>query len=71
MSRSKYRGVRLGVSELTRTGMKETAMAELARLLRKCLLDRIDPKRVMEEVVQLRQRYKTLQYSFGQGLPAY
>jgi glycine hydroxymethyltransferase len=69
--KGKHGAVRLGVSELTRTGMKTTAMVDVAKLFRKCLIDHAGARRVREEVVQLKQEYKKLHYSFDQGLSAY
>lgn len=69
--RGRHGAIRVGVSELTRTGMKETTMADVARLFKKCLIDNVEVKRVREEVVQLKRQYKTLHYSFDQGLSAY
>jgi glycine hydroxymethyltransferase len=63
--------VRFGVSELTRIGMKESTMADVARLIRKCLLDNVSPATVKQEVIQLRQQYNRLEFSFDQGLPPY
>jgi glycine hydroxymethyltransferase len=63
-------GLRLGVSELTRLGMGEEEMKEIAKLYRKVLLDREDPKRVAEEVSELRKRFRNVKYAFEEG-PAY
>jgi glycine hydroxymethyltransferase len=54
-------GLRLGVQEMTRVGMKQAEMEELARLFRECLLDR---KPVKEEVNRLRERFLRAMYSF-------
>jgi glycine hydroxymethyltransferase len=57
-------GIRLGVQEMTRFGMKEPEMETIARLFRKCL---IDGKYVGEEVSELRRLFQTVQYSFDQA----
>ena len=51
-------GLRIGVSEMTRFGMKEQAMGEVAQLLH----DGIRGKNVKEQVNALRARYQEMQY---------
>ncbi len=63
-------GLRLGVSELTRLGMKEEEMRLVAKLYRKVLLDREDPSKVAKEVEDLRKNFRTVKYTFEEG-PAY
>ncbi len=54
-------GLRLGVQEMTRWGMKEPEMDEIARLFRECLVDR---KAVKEEVNRFRAGFVDVRYSF-------
>jgi glycine hydroxymethyltransferase len=54
-------GIRLGVQEMTRFGMKEPEMEIIARLFKKCL---IDGKYVGDEVIELRNNFRKIQYSF-------
>ncbi len=63
-------GLRLGVSELTRLGMKEEEMRLVAKLYRKVLLDREDPSKVAKEIEDLRKNFRTVKYTFEEG-PAY
>ncbi|GAC1683648.1 MAG: hypothetical protein NVS9B9_05680 [Ktedonobacteraceae bacterium] len=51
-------GLRIGVSEMTRFGMDERAMGELAQLLH----DAVDGKNVKEQVHGLRSRYTKMQF---------
>jgi glycine hydroxymethyltransferase len=51
-------GLRIGVSEMTRFGMDEAAMGELAQLLH----DGVRGKNVKEQVHALRARYTEMQY---------
>jgi glycine hydroxymethyltransferase len=51
-------GLRIGVPEMTRFGMDERAMGELAQLLH----DGIRGKQVKEQVHALRARYTQMQY---------
>ncbi len=64
-------GLRLGVQEMTRMGMKQPEMEELARLFKECL---IDGRQVREEVNRLRGRFLRVGYSFdgevGAAAPA-
>ncbi|MBI2931949.1 MAG: serine hydroxymethyltransferase, partial [Planctomycetes bacterium] len=47
--------------EMTRFGMKEPEMEEIARLMKECL---IDGKEVREEVNRFRARFLDVRYSF-------
>jgi glycine hydroxymethyltransferase len=60
-------GLRLGVQELTRFGMKEPHMREVAALFAKLLLKDADPAKVKDEVKRLRKQFKTLQYCFNEN----
>jgi glycine hydroxymethyltransferase len=61
-------GIRLGVQEMTRVGMKEAEMEQIAELFKKCL---IDGGFIGEEVKELRKDYQIIHYSFDEGaLPA-
>jgi glycine hydroxymethyltransferase len=65
-------GIRLGVQEMTRMGMKEPEMEEIARLMKACIAD---GKAVKDEVNRFRGRFVQVQYSFdapapGNGSPA-
>ncbi|MBO0780977.1 MAG: glycine hydroxymethyltransferase, partial [Ktedonobacteraceae bacterium] len=51
-------GLRIGVAEMTRFGMDERAMGELAQLLH----DAIEGKDVKEQVNALRARYTQMKY---------
>jgi glycine hydroxymethyltransferase len=54
-------GVRLGVQEMTRVGMKEPEMERIAELFRKCLMDK---KFVGDEVKEFRAAYQQVGFSF-------
>ena len=51
-------GLRIGVSEMTRFGMNERAMGELAQLIH----DAVRGKNVQEQVHALRSRYTKMQF---------
>jgi glycine hydroxymethyltransferase len=54
-------GLRLGVQEMTRVGMKEPEMDVIAGFFKKALLDK---KFVGDEVKEFRTKYQDVQYSF-------
>ena len=56
-------GIRLGVQEMTRFGMKEEEMEIIAQLFKRCLME---GKYVGDEVKELRARYQEVHYSFDQ-----
>lgn len=55
-------GIRLGTQEVTRLGMGEAAMREVARLLADALLARRPAEAVRAEVVALRRSFQDLRY---------
>ncbi len=54
-------GIRLGVQEMTRVGMKEPEMEIIAGLFKKCLMD---GKYVGDEVIEFRKKFQKVHYSF-------
>jgi len=54
-------GIRIGVQEMTRFGMKEKEMEQVATLIKKCLKDSIS---VNKEVKKLRKNFQKVLYSF-------
>ena len=54
-------GVRIGVQEMTRVGMKEPEMDRIAELFRRCLMDK---KFVGDEVKEFRSGFQEVHYSF-------
>ena len=60
-------GIRLGVQEMTRFGMREPEMEEIARLIHACIVERQDVK---EEVNRFRQRFTAVGYSYDDRVEA-
>lgn len=58
-------GLRLGATEVTRLGMRETEMVAVARLVGDCLLRRRQPSRISSDVVGLRRAFKSAQFCFA------
>jgi glycine hydroxymethyltransferase len=64
-------GIRAGVSEVTRLGMKETEMKEIAQLMHRIVVKNDDPKKVAKEVSAFRQDYTRVHYAFESTRDAY
>lgn len=64
-------GIRLGVSEVTRLGMKKGEMAEIAELIRQVVIEKRDPKRVLAGARALRKNHQKVRYCFDSKLGAY
>jgi len=63
-------GIRLGVQELTRIGMKESEMREIAAFIKRVVIGGEDENRVKKEVIELRKGFQHVQYCFD-GEDAY
>jgi len=57
-------GVRLGICEVTRWGMKESEMNKIAEFIVRILLKSERPHNVKREVVKLRTQFKKIQFCF-------
>ncbi|MCW3991575.1 MAG: serine hydroxymethyltransferase [Candidatus Bathyarchaeota archaeon] len=64
-------GIRIGTQELTRLGMKEGEMEEIAELMKRVVIDTKDPKRVVKDVNAFRKDWQSLHYCFQDGAEAY
>lgn len=63
-------GLRLGVQEVTRFGMKEAEMEEIARFMRMVLIDQRDPHEVARKVAEFRSEYLVVQYCLNEAMLA-
>lgn len=63
-------GLRMGTTEMTRYGMKETEMDQIADLIARIVVRRESPETVKEDALALRSGFRTLYYCFEAGLPA-
>jgi len=59
------RGIRIGVQEMTRFGMKEDAMKQIAEFIKRVVLDKENPETVGKEVVAFRAAFQKIEYSFN------
>jgi glycine hydroxymethyltransferase len=57
-------GLRLGVQEMTRFGMREDNMKDIARFMRRVLIDKEDPGKVAKEVAEYRKNFVEVKYTF-------
>ncbi len=64
-------GIRLGTSEVTRLGMKEGEMSQIAEFMRKIVFDQKSPKAVAKEVAQFRKEFQKVHYAFDTARDAY
>jgi glycine hydroxymethyltransferase len=63
-------GIRLGVQELTRIGMGESEMKEIASLITRVVIAKADVNKVKDEVKELRKGFQDVKYCFD-GKDAY
>jgi len=64
-------GIRLGTSEITRLGMKEDEMKDVARFIKRVIIDKEDPKKVVEDVREFRRDFQEVKYCFDPSKKAY
>lgn len=57
-------GVRLGVCEATRRGMKEEEMQRIALFIKRVVVDDEDPNRVKEDVMKFVKEFQEIKYCF-------
>jgi len=64
-------GIRLGVSEITRLGMKQDEMKEIALYIKEVVIEKKDPKKILSKVKVFRKNYQKVHYCFDNKLGAY
>ena len=64
-------GIRLGTSEITRLGMKESEMKEIASLIKEVVVNKKDAGEIINRVKEFKQDFKKTQYCFDNKLGAY
>ncbi len=64
-------GIRIGTSEITRIGMKQKEMAEIAELIKRVVIHKEDPKKVMRDVTEFRKDFQKVHYCFESARKAY
>ncbi len=64
-------GVRCGVSEVTRLGMKESDMVEVAELMNRVVVKNEETRKVAEDVAEFRKGFTRVHYAFESTKDAY
>ncbi len=64
-------GIRLGVSEVTRLGMKESEMEEIADFIKSAIIDKKPLEEVKSSVAEFRKEYQKVHYCFENAVEAY
>ncbi len=64
-------GLRLGTSEVTRLGMKEGEMADIAEFIKRVVLDDEKPESVAPDVKKFSEAYQKVHYAFENATEAY
>ncbi|MGN6614143.1 MAG: serine hydroxymethyltransferase, partial [Candidatus Nitrosocosmicus sp.] len=64
-------GIRIGVPEVTRLGMKENDMHEIATFIKKIVIDKQDHSKVLDSVKEFRKNFQKVQYAFDNETAAY
>jgi glycine hydroxymethyltransferase len=64
-------GLRLGVQEVTRLGMKEPEMDRIADFIKRVVIDGEEPKSVAIDVAKFRRDYQKVHYCFESTTEAY
>lgn len=64
-------GLRLGTSEVTRIGMKESEMGEIAEFIKRVIVDGEETKCVAADVAEFRRDYQRVHYCFESATQAY
>ena len=64
-------GVRIGVPEVTRLGMKEDEMQEIATFIKKVVIDKQDIPKVLQNVTEFKKNFQKVHYAFDNETSAY
>ena len=64
-------GIRLGSSEVTRLGMKESGMQQIASFIKQVVIDKKDAKEIASQITEFRKNYQKTEYCFDNKLGAY
>ncbi|HEY7506880.1 MAG TPA: serine hydroxymethyltransferase [Nitrososphaera sp.] len=64
-------GVRIGVPEVTRLGMNEGEMNDIANFIKRVVVDKQDTAKIAAEVEEFRKQFQNVQYAFDNTLKAY
>lgn len=60
-------GIRIGVSEITRLGMKESDILEVADFIYRIVIKKEESKKVLKDVIKFRNSFNNIHYCFETG----
>jgi glycine hydroxymethyltransferase len=61
----------MGTSEITRLGMKENDMKDIAEFIKRVVIDKDSVEKVKEDVAAFRKDYQKVHYCFENATEAY
>jgi glycine hydroxymethyltransferase len=64
-------GIRMGVSEVTRLGMKEAEMAGIADFVKRVIIDKEPLEKVRSDIAEFRKDHQKVRYCFENATEAY
>ncbi len=64
-------GIRLGVSEVTRLGMKKAEMIDIADHIKQVIIDKKNPKKILPKIKAFRRDFQKVHYCFDGKIGAY
>ncbi|HQQ25486.1 MAG TPA: serine hydroxymethyltransferase, partial [Methanomassiliicoccales archaeon] len=64
-------GIRLGAQEMTRVGMKESEMKEVAALIHRVVVKKESPEAVKKDVIALKRNFTKVRYCLHEGEEGY
>jgi len=64
-------GIRMGTSEVTRLGMKENEMKEIAEYIKRVVIDKENVEKVKADVAEFRKDFQKVHYCFENATQAY
>ena len=64
-------GIRIGIPELTRLGMKTGEMKEVAEFMKRVAIDKESPEKVRKDIIEFKKDFNKVCYSFDSDVGAY
>jgi glycine hydroxymethyltransferase len=64
-------GIRIGTQEVTRLGMKEGEMEEIAEFIKQVIIDGREPREIAVKVKEFRREFQHVHYAFSSQTEAY
>jgi glycine hydroxymethyltransferase len=64
-------GIRIGVQEVTRLGMRESEMDQIAELITKVIIKKENSEKIKNDLIELRKNFQKVHYCFESTRDAY